>query len=259
MKKNGILAILAAAVLLFVLAAVPQTSGAGNITLTPTTQDKGLQVTVAGTNFAAGVAIGIGFGAEVQFNYTAYDPFAEPTPGWPYSGRWDEALDPPWISNGTTPHWPVKPGSFELTSDTTPDGGIVSNYWDQGDGTTMGSFESARGTINYSTGQWSRMSTVDLTAYRHIYFANYTYYEYNVTPAAGVTTDGSGAFSAVIDVPTVADGDYTVTVVDAVGNIATATLNVVPESLTLAVMLLLSTVAVIVSMRYYRKRPKWQN
>ena len=33
----------------------------------------------------------------------------------------------------------------------------------------------------------------------------------------------------------------------------------IPESLTLSVMLLLSTIAVIVSMRYYRKRPKWKN
>jgi outer membrane protein assembly factor BamB len=33
----------------------------------------------------------------------------------------------------------------------------------------------------------------------------------------------------------------------------------VPEGLTLGVMLLLSSVAVIVSMRYFRKRPKWQD
>jgi outer membrane protein assembly factor BamB/fermentation-respiration switch protein FrsA (DUF1100 family) len=33
----------------------------------------------------------------------------------------------------------------------------------------------------------------------------------------------------------------------------------IPEGITLSVMLLLSTIAVIVSMRYYRKRPKWQN
>ena len=33
----------------------------------------------------------------------------------------------------------------------------------------------------------------------------------------------------------------------------------IPEGLTLGVMLLLSTIAVIVSMRYYRKRPKWKN
>jgi predicted secreted protein len=34
---------------------------------------------------------------------------------------------------------------------------------------------------------------------------------------------------------------------------------VVPEGLTIEIILLLSTVAVIVSMRYFRKRPKWQN
>ena len=33
----------------------------------------------------------------------------------------------------------------------------------------------------------------------------------------------------------------------------------IPEGLSLGVMLLLSSIAVIVSLRYYRKRPKWQN
>ena len=34
---------------------------------------------------------------------------------------------------------------------------------------------------------------------------------------------------------------------------------VVPESLTIGVMLLLSTIAVAVSARYFRKRRKWEN
>jgi hypothetical protein len=34
---------------------------------------------------------------------------------------------------------------------------------------------------------------------------------------------------------------------------------IVPEGLTIGVMLILSTVAVIVGTRYYRKRPKWEN
>jgi hypothetical protein len=32
----------------------------------------------------------------------------------------------------------------------------------------------------------------------------------------------------------------------------------IPEGLTIGVMLLLSTVAVVVGTRYFRKRPKWQ-
>jgi hypothetical protein len=87
-------------------------------------------------------------------------------------------------------------------------------------------------------------------------YINYTYYTYNVTPAAGVTTLASGTFSASITVPTVTDGNYVVTAVDTAGNKATQTLNVVPEGLTLGVMLALSTIAVIVSTRYFRKQPK---
>ena len=66
---------------LMVISAIPLSSAAGAITLTPTTQDKLLTVTVDGTGFTANSRIGIGFGAEVQFNYTAYDPFASPAPG----------------------------------------------------------------------------------------------------------------------------------------------------------------------------------
>jgi hypothetical protein len=45
-------------------------------------------------------------------------------------------------------------------------------------------------------------------------------------------------------------------------NVITLTVSVesqTPEGLTTGVMMLLSTVAVIVGMRYFRKRPKWQN
>jgi hypothetical protein len=41
--------------------------------------------------------------------------------------------------------------------------------------------------------------------------------------------------------------------------VKTDALGVVPEGLSVAVMLLLSTIAFIVSISYYRKRPKWQN
>ena len=68
--------------------------------------------------------------------------------------------------------------------------------------------------------------------------------------------DGAGAFSAEVTIPTDINGDLTLTVVDTVGNIATSNLTVVPEGLTIGVMLVLSTVAVIVGIRYFRKHPK---
>jgi hypothetical protein len=57
--------------------------------------------------------------------------------------------------------------------------------------------------------------------------ANYTYYQHNVTPAAGIITDASGSFTATITVPNVSNGNYVVTAIDSSGNIATRTLNVV--------------------------------
>jgi hypothetical protein len=226
------------------LALVSIAAAAGAITLAPTTQAPGSSVTVNGTGFGATKAVGIGFGAEVQANETNLS-YSGTGPG-PYFG--------------IAAHRPIKPGSFNLTSDTTMSGGVVTDYWDNGDG-TLGSSSAyfVAGTINYVTGNWSRTSTIDLTGLEQAYRAVYIYYTYNVTPATGVTTLASGAFTASITVPSVADGNYVVTAVDSVGNKATATLTVdhtVPEGLTIGVMVLLSTVAVIVSTRYFRKQPK---
>ena len=58
------------------------------------------------------------------------------------------------------------------------------------------------------------------------------------------------------------DGTYVIWAIDTQGHVATSNLvidNTVPEGLTLGAMLLLSTAAVIVGTRYYRKRPKWEN
>jgi hypothetical protein len=228
-----------------ILASIMATvAAAGAITLTPTTQASGASVTVDGTGFGATKAVGIGFGAEVQVNETNM-PYSGTGPG-PYSG--------------IAAHRPIKPGSFKLTSDTTAGGGVVTDYTDNGDGALASTSPYfVEGYINYVTGNWSRTSTIDLTGIDQIYSAAYTYYAYNVTPAVGVTTLGSGAFSASITVPSVADGSYVVTAVDSAGNKATANLTVdhtVPEGLTLGVMLALSTIAVIVSIRYFRKPPK---
>gem|GEM_PF-6040865 len=82
-------------------------------------------------------------------------------------------------------------------------------------------------------------------------------YEYGVTPDAGVTTDGAGAFTAEVTVPNVL-GDYTFTAVDDQGNFAasTQTLEVVPEGLTFGAMVLLSSVAVLVGSHYLRNRSR---
>ena len=243
-KKMCIAAI--TAFLTLSVALVSIAAAAGAITLTPTAQAPGASVTVDGTGFGATKAVGIGFGAEANssntdMNYTG-------TGMGPYTGK---------ISN-----YPIKPGSFVLISDTTSGGGLISYYTDNGDGTTSGSFEGAVGTINYVTGEWSRTTTVDVTGIATNYSATYTRYQYNVTPAANVTTLASGTFTASIIVPSVANGNYNVTAVDTQGNKAVAPLNVdsaIPEGLTIGVMVLLSTVAVIVGTRYFRKRPKWEN
>jgi hypothetical protein len=232
------------AFLMFSLALASIAAAAGAITLMPTAQAPSASVTVDGTGFGATKRVAIGFGAEVNssntnMNYTG-------TGMGPYSGR--------------VSYWPIKPGSFVLYSDTTAGGGIVSTYTDAGDGTTLWSFDGTpMGTINYTTGEWSRSSTVDVSGIPTNYSATYIRYEFNVTPAAGVTTLASGAFSASITVPAVANGAYTVTAIDTAGNIATATLTVddaIPEGLAVGVMVIVSAVAVAVSIRYFRKQPK---
>jgi len=238
-------AFVACLMLSIIIAVIPMANAAGAITLNPTTQGLEASVTVDGTGFGATKAVGIGFGAEVAGSTT--DMAYNGTGVGPYTGR---------VSN-----WPIKPGSFVLTSDTTSGGGLISTYIDNGDGTTSGSFEGAVGTINYVTGEWSRTTTVDVTGIATNYSATYIQYQYNVTPVAGVTTGGSGAFTASITVPIVTDGSYTVTAVDTQGNVATSTLvvdHIIPEGLTVGVMVLLSAVAVIVSTRYFKK-PKIKN
>lgn len=243
-RKKHAKVIMAFLMLSIVLAVIPLANAAGAITLTPTAQAPGASVTADGMSFGATKNVAIGFGAEVNSSDTDMEYTGEGM--GPYKGR---------LSN-----WPVKPGSFILYSDTTAGGGIVSTYTDNGDGTTLWSYDGTpMGTINYTTGEWSRSSTVDVSGIDTNYSATYTRYEFNVTPAAGVTTLASGAFSASITVPTVANGEYAVTAIDTAGNIATATLTVdsaIPEGLTLGVMLALSTIAVIVSTRYFRKRPR---
>jgi hypothetical protein len=229
--------VMAFASFLFVL--VPIAVGAGSITLSPTVQAPGAAVSVSGSGFGGTKTVGFGVGTEVAGNNTnmAYSG----TGTGPFLGR---------VSN-----WPIKPGSFVLTADATSGGGATTTYTDNGDGTLQG--PGGGGTINYITGQWSRNSPIDLTGITIAFSAIYTRYQYNVTPAAGVTTSAAGAFNATITVPAVANGNYTVTAVDSQGNRAVATLNVnstIPEVLPSGLIILLSAAAVIVSSRYFRRK-----
>ena len=227
-----------------VLAVMPLASAAGAITLTPTAQAPSASVSVSGTGFGATTAVGVGFGAEVSVTGEDHTPTGTGT--GPYTTR--------------TNHYPIKPGSFSMHSDVS---GTTSEWTDLGNGTIIGSGTYAvAGNVNYVTGVFSRSSTTDISSYTIVFTASYTYYQYNVTPAAGVTTLASGTFTASITVPAVANGNYNVTAIDTAGNRAFKNLTVdstIPEGLTIGIMVSLSTAAVIVSSRYFRKRPKIEN
>lgn len=221
---------------------VPPAKAAGAITLTPNQSvTAGGSVSISGTGFGTTVAVGIGFGSEVAKN----------DQGMLYTGT---GMGP---YSGTVSAHPVKVGSFTLYSDTTAGGGIVSTYSDNGDGTTAWSYDgTTMGTINYVTGAWSRSSSVDVTGIATNYTATYTTYQYAVTPGAGITTNSTGGFTASITVPSVANGVYTVTAIDAQGHLATASIGVgvtIPETLTVSAIVLLSSVAVIAGAVLLRK------
>jgi hypothetical protein len=255
--KKFLIAFAALLMMSIVLAVVPMASAAGAITLTPTAQAPTASVTVGGSAFGAEKMVGIGFGVEVavvEEMHDITDLVTDPV--------FDEDLgvDVYGPFGGTTDHYPIKPGSFTAFYDVD---GVTSNYWDKDppDGTLESdSTYAVKPRVNYVNGTYGRGSTSDWSGFTAPYvLVSYTYYTYNVTPAAGATTDGSGVFSASITVPSVANGDYTVTAVDTAGNMATATLTVdstIPEGLTLGVMLVLSTIAVIAGTRYFRKPPK---
>jgi outer membrane protein assembly factor BamB len=101
--------------------------------------------------------------------------------------------------------------------------------YDDGNGTYSSPFGSLlNGTIDYVTGLITNFQTAPFY-YNNTYanLANYTTYECDVTPATGVTTNPSGAFSASITVPDVYNGEYEITAIDTQGNTATAALTVV--------------------------------
>lgn len=207
----------------------------------------GDSVTVEGTGFASTTTVGIGVGEEITVTWEVHE-IPEPSGYGPFTAILD--------------HYPIKPGSFSFHCDVS---GVTSDYYDDyGNGTlNTTSTYAVDPFVNSATGEFGRSTNSAWDGYTVVFYANYTYYEYGVTPDAGVTTDGEGVFTASITVPAdVVNGNYSVTAVDDQGNFATSTqtFEKIPEGLTFGVMVLVSSVAVLVGSRYLwnrsRKREK---
>jgi|WetSurMetagenome_2_1015567.scaffolds.fasta_scaffold06663_3 pimeloyl-ACP methyl ester carboxylesterase len=219
-----------------------------SLTLTPAIQMAGSSVTVDGTGFGATNAVGIGFGAEINVINEVIQ----------ISGPYDVGTGP-YI--GYASHLPIKPGTFTMYGNIS---NTVSIQYaiDLGNGTLTSNYPSlfVNGTIDYATGKYTRFVTSPVNStFNSVHRINYTSYQYNVTPAAGAIIDTSGTFTASIIVPDSTYGNYSITAIDSQGNIAVATLDVnatIPEGFTVGVMVLLSSFALIVSSRYFQKRPK---
>lgn len=242
-KRAKVLVITATTFLILLFTLMPQAAAAGSITLTPSAQTPGGTVTVTGTGFGASKLIGIGIGSEITVTGEAHTPTGTGTG--------------PWMTR--TNYYPIKPGSFSFHSNVVD--GAETDFTDKGDGTmSTTSTYDAGSYLTYVTGAFGRSSTMDLSSSTVIFTAAYKYYQYNATPPGNQNSTATGTFSFQITVPPgLANGDYTVTAMDTSGNTATATLtvnNVIPEDLPLFGVLLLSSVAVIVSLMVLRKRPK---
>lgn len=81
----------------------------------------------------------------------------------------------------------------------------------------------------------------------------------NAVTGAFIWSYGAGSSNFQVSSPAVANGVVYVSGGKGVVYAFSGLSEPIPEGLTLGLMLLLSTVSVIVSLHYYRKRPKWQN
>ena len=241
-KKVNTTIIMAFLMISMLLATVIVGKAALEVTVNPTTGMPEDSIEVTGTDFAASSPIGIGIGFEAN-NTDSNMTYAGEGVG-PYYGK--------------VSWWPIKPGSFVLHVDTTSGGGILSTYTDNGNGTLSGSFEGAYGDINYTTGEWSRTSTVDLTDYEQLYSASYTRYEWNVTPAEGIVSGPDGSFTTNITVPMLGNGSCPIAVIDEEGNIATADFTVygseIPEIFSFGSVILLTSAVAVIATFSFRKR-----
>ena len=241
-KKESATIIMAFLMISMLLATVIVGNAALEVTVNPTSGMPDDSIEVTGTDFAASSPIGIGIGFEA--NNTDFNMTWAGTGVGPYYGK--------------TSWWPIKPGSFVLNVDTTMSGGILSTYTDNGDGTLSGSFEGAYGDVNYTTGEWSRTSTADLTGDEQLYSASYTRYEWNVTPAEGLVSGLDGAFTTNITVPMLGNGSCPIAAIDEEGNLATADFTVygseIPEILSFGSVILLTSAVAVIATFSFRKR-----
>jgi hypothetical protein len=242
-KSSNKTKIMAIASLALLIALTIPAINAQTVTITVDSEPlmPGDSVTVEGTGFTATTAVALGVGEEVTVTGEAH-PIPEPSGNGPFIAIVD--------------HYPIKPGSFSFHCDVSD---VLSDYYDNGDGTlNTESTYAVDPFVNYVTGEFGRSTNSPWDTYTVVFTANYTYYQ-NVTPAAGVTTDPSGAFTAEITVPEiVVNGEYSVTAIDEQGNFATSTetFEKIPEGSTFAVMMIASSVAGLAGSRYLWKRTK---
>jgi len=234
-----------AAFLAFLLAFIPQAAAAASITLNTSAQAPGGSVTVTGMGFGASRNIGVAFGAESNV-----------------TGEIVNQIVTGDIRDYNFTRRPIRPGSVKIIhlNLLTGSAPLVT---DDGAGTLyLGSSGSIfSNAMNYALGNYHREGVVGTNPADYLLTASYTSYQYRLTSFGGITTDGSGTFSANFTVPSAANGNYNVTVIDAVGNVAVATLNVdntipVPEVLPFGAIMLLSTMAVASGSLHFRKRPR---
>ncbi len=244
-RKNKVYTSIALGILLFsmTLAIAPIASGAGTITLTPTSQAQSGSVTVAGTGFAASQPVSILMGTEIAVVNESH-PIPSPAGTGPFTA---------YTNRGS-----IKPGSFYYHCVVSSDTNVVeSDYYDDGDGTlTSSSTYALNPFVNYVTGAFGRSTNSAWDGYTVVYTASYTYYQYNLTRT---TTTASGTFSATFNVPSNAtNGNIVVTAFDTKGTIATTTLTVnsaVPEGLSIGLVVVLSAAAIVAS-TYFLRKPK---
>jgi len=218
--------------------------GASYIELTPTTGEPGDSVTVEGTDFEANSTVGIGMGPEITVTGELH-PIPNPSGTGPFTA--------------VTLHYPIKPGSFSFHCDVSD---VTSDYYDTYANGTLAttSTYAVDPFVNYVTGEFGRSSNTAWDGYVVTFTANYTYYQFALTSAAGEPTDvSSGAFSVGVTVPDIWNGTEPVTAVDRLGNTAvsdfvTTGSDFVPEPLTIGAIVLLSSVALVVSFYWLRKK-----
>jgi len=226
--------------------------GASQVELTPTSGEPGDSVIVEGIDFAATNNAGIGFGPEVTVTGEVHDILNVSIGGPEVYG--------PFVAR--TLYYPIAPGSFYFFCDVS---GVTSEYFDNGDGTlNTESTYAVDPFVNYVTGEFGRSSNSPWDGYIVNFTASYTYYQFNVTPAEGVPTDGAGAFTINITVPEIWNGTEPLTVVDEAGNMATSDFtiygsDVVPEPLTIGAIVMLSSAALMVSFYWLRKKNLTKN